>query len=59
MQPMAEGGESRAVSRLELWDEEARVAYDALSDQEIRELVEADPGYYLPRFQTLGLKWPR
>jgi len=40
-------------------DEEARVAYGALGDQEIEELVERDPGYYLPRLQALGLKWPR
>ena len=59
MQPMAQGGESRSVSRLEQLDEEARVAYGALQDQEILELVDRDPGYYLPRFQALGLKWPR
>lgn len=59
MRPMAEGGESRAVSRLEQWDEEARIAYGSLQDEEILELVERDPGYYLPRFRVLGLAWPR
>ncbi len=59
MQPMAQGGESRSVSRLEQLDEEARVAYGSLGDQEIVELVERDPGYYLLRFQALGLEWPR
>ena len=59
MQPTAQGGESRSVSRLEQLDEEARVAYGALGDEEIVDLVARDPGYYLPRFQALGLKWPR
>ncbi|MDG2304797.1 MAG: hypothetical protein P8R42_09095 [Candidatus Binatia bacterium] len=56
---MAQGEESRSVSRLEQLDEEARIAYGALGDREIDELVEREPGYYLRRFQSLGLKWPR
>ena len=59
MRPMAQGEESRSVSRLEQLDEEARIAYGALGDREIDELVEREPGYYLRRFQSLGLKWPR
>ena len=40
-------------------DREARVAYEALGDQEISELVDCDPHYFLPRLEALGLKWPR
>ena len=59
MRPMAEVRESQTASWLERVDEEARVAYGALRDDEIAELVEADPSYYVPRLRSLGLKWPR
>ena len=51
--------ESRSVSGLEQMDHEARVAYESLGDQEIAELVDCDPKYFLPRLEALGLRWPR
>ncbi len=59
MQPVAAGGERRSLSRLEQLDEEARVAYGALRDEEIDDLVAREPEYYVPRLHALGLKWPR